>query len=582
MGTVSVAATGDVSLDFTRLIDPDDDFGKWVRTGDVLRFRVKVVGTGRARLAVAADPEAALTSVSCAPGSRPARPGTRPGTVPAADAEPLGEAVPTNELLLYRNVPSDSKVKQVAANLARTAALGGGAARPVTRSELLTGRHSARGAEVCRLGRGQGEREVDVRVTVPGGAASVVVAAVARIQGDGGPVMAMRTTTAYVDTAQVRGRPMASGVRTSGDLPGAARGPVRTDPQAADGEDAIHGVVADPGEGGQDDTSAQQSSGRGESGESGGENAGRGGSGQESAGKSGSGQESAGKSGSGREGAERDGRVGAERDDNARRDGDRGGAGQGRDGRDVRGEGAGARAGGGRSPDGAGVGRRFDGARPRAGAVAPSRELSSHGLSPQGLSSQGLSSQGQRSQGLSSQGSSSQGLSSQDLLSQGLLSRGLLSREVASPGLPSLGGGGSVASGGVPLGAPASGGPVPGGASRNPVLSGGVPAGTSTGMRESGVLAVGGSANGDSESNALTSPDGVILPAVELAAESAEAGRPLPLAATVAGRRLDNSPRPNPLDGPKSLPIVAGGVAILLLALWTVARRQHRRIQRRS
>jgi hypothetical protein len=496
----------------------------------VLRFRVRVVGAGRARLAVAADPGAALTSVSCAPRARVAR----PGTVPAADVEPLGETVPSNELLLYRNVPADSKVKQVAANLARTAALGGGAARPFTRSELLTGRHSARGAEVCRLGRGSGEHEVDVRVTVPGSASSVVLAAVARVQGDGGPVMAMRTTTARVDAAQARERPVASGASTSGDLPGTAKAP-------AD-EDAIQGVVADPG-GSNRGAANQSANGRADTSQRGGaqEDAAQGDSGRADTIPGGGSQSGAGQGDSGQGGAERDDRGGAERGGSAGRDADRGGAGEGtgrgRDGRDGLGEAGGVRSGAVRSPEGAGVGRWFGGVRPRAGSAA-----------------------------------ATQGLLSQD--------QGLPSREASAPEMPSLAVGGSSVPGGGPLGAPASGGPVPGGTSQNPVLSGGVPVGTSTGMRESGALAVGGSANGESGSNGLTSPNGVMLPAVEMAAESP--GRPLPLAATVAGRRLDNSPRPNPLDGPKSLPFVAGGVAILLLVLWPVARRQRGRIQRRS
>ncbi|WP_327089489.1 hypothetical protein OIE66_02360 [Nonomuraea sp. NBC_01738] len=66
--TVSVAQAGDLGLVFDRIDDPD--MGKWVRTGDVLRFRVKLEGKAEdASLAVAANPGEALSTVACSPST---------------------------------------------------------------------------------------------------------------------------------------------------------------------------------------------------------------------------------------------------------------------------------------------------------------------------------------------------------------------------------------------------------------------------------------------------------------------------------------------------------------------------------
>ncbi|WP_345390002.1 hypothetical protein [Nonomuraea salmonea] len=63
--SVPVAATG-VSLVLERM-NGAEDVGKWVRTGDTQRFRVRVNGMARGtRVAVAADPAEALAEVSCA------------------------------------------------------------------------------------------------------------------------------------------------------------------------------------------------------------------------------------------------------------------------------------------------------------------------------------------------------------------------------------------------------------------------------------------------------------------------------------------------------------------------------------
>ncbi|MBT2230887.1 hypothetical protein [Nonomuraea sp. NEAU-A123] len=73
-GVFRAAGAAGMALVFERLGDPAD-FGKWVRTGDALRFRVSLDGFGRdARLAVATSPARALTSMTC-PGLPAATPG---------------------------------------------------------------------------------------------------------------------------------------------------------------------------------------------------------------------------------------------------------------------------------------------------------------------------------------------------------------------------------------------------------------------------------------------------------------------------------------------------------------------------
>ncbi|WP_344892715.1 hypothetical protein, partial [Nonomuraea antimicrobica] len=85
--SVPVAATG-VSLVLERVNGADiaEGVGKWVRTGDVQKFRVRLNGMARgAKVAVAASPVEALTEVACAPSSVQAGPPpTRPATGTAA------------------------------------------------------------------------------------------------------------------------------------------------------------------------------------------------------------------------------------------------------------------------------------------------------------------------------------------------------------------------------------------------------------------------------------------------------------------------------------------------------------------
>ncbi|MFI6500572.1 hypothetical protein [Nonomuraea typhae] len=147
LSTVTAAMASDVSLVFDRLDDPDRELGKWVRTGDVLRFRVRLAGeAGDARLAVAASPGEALSAVACFPA---------PPSSPVAGAVPSPSPSPSLDgAVLPGSVPPQVVV--------------------------------TRGAEVCQLGKVAGERVVDVRLTVPHGVTEVVLAVVAQVRGSSG------------------------------------------------------------------------------------------------------------------------------------------------------------------------------------------------------------------------------------------------------------------------------------------------------------------------------------------------------------------------------------------------------------
>ncbi|WP_157249473.1 hypothetical protein [Nonomuraea typhae] len=157
LSTVTAAMAGDVSLVFDRLDDPDRELGKWVRTGDVLRFRVRLAGKARdARLAVAASPGEALSTVACFPAPSPA---PFPAPFPAPPAPASAGAVPSPSPSPFGSMLAGSTPPQV----------------------VVT-----RGAEVCRLGKVAGERAVDVLLTVPQGVTEVVLAAVAQVRGSSG------------------------------------------------------------------------------------------------------------------------------------------------------------------------------------------------------------------------------------------------------------------------------------------------------------------------------------------------------------------------------------------------------------
>ena len=77
--SVPVAAAG-VSLVLER-VKGTEDVGKWVRTGDVQRFRVRLNGMGKgAKVAVAANPVEALTEVTCTADARVAAGGGHAGS----------------------------------------------------------------------------------------------------------------------------------------------------------------------------------------------------------------------------------------------------------------------------------------------------------------------------------------------------------------------------------------------------------------------------------------------------------------------------------------------------------------------
>ncbi|MFI6296216.1 hypothetical protein ACIBEJ_31800 [Nonomuraea sp. NPDC050790] len=202
LGTLTVASAsvaGEMALVFDRVGDPDD-IGAWVRTGDVLRFRVRLAGEAQdARLAVATSPGEALSTVTCTPQSLAAG-------VPVAAGAPLPIPTPSTPPGAAESALTD------AAGSARTdggSADGPGSADgraagalgvPQVDGTLLPGAVptpgvgvAARGAEVCRLGKVSGERAVDVRLTVPQGVNEVVLAAVAQVWGNTGVSTLSRT-----------------------------------------------------------------------------------------------------------------------------------------------------------------------------------------------------------------------------------------------------------------------------------------------------------------------------------------------------------------------------------------------------
>ncbi|MEU8245364.1 hypothetical protein [Nonomuraea sp. NPDC048916] len=170
------AAAAGMALVLER-VDVPADIGKWVRTGDVLRFRVRLEGAaGDARLAVATSPVRALSSVTCPAGQDP---------VPPLDVTreiPPGEAVPSPPT----PAPAVSVPEASAAPAAtRVTVADRRRASVVDRALAAVGapeqRPAAKAARVCELGEASGERAVDVLLTVPEGADEVVLASVARM-----------------------------------------------------------------------------------------------------------------------------------------------------------------------------------------------------------------------------------------------------------------------------------------------------------------------------------------------------------------------------------------------------------------
>ncbi|MFI6736757.1 hypothetical protein ACIBI9_27850 [Nonomuraea sp. NPDC050451] len=162
MPSVPLAAS-QVSLVLERLSTP----GKWIRTGDVQRFRVRLNGmAGGVKVAVAASPASALAQVSCAPPAS----GTPSAPVPATG---MGAA--------------RGGVRDARALAAQALNVTGGSVLPSSVPP---------GTRVCELGDLAGERAVDVTLTAPSGAKQVVLAAVAGMRADSGGPVTTKTKTA--------------------------------------------------------------------------------------------------------------------------------------------------------------------------------------------------------------------------------------------------------------------------------------------------------------------------------------------------------------------------------------------------
>jgi hypothetical protein len=158
-------AASRVSLVLERVSTP----GKWIRTGDVQRFQVRLSGMADGvKVAIAASPASALTQVSCAS----AAPGTPSEPAPAAEAS-LGAA--------------RGGVRAARALAAQALSVTGGSVLPSA---------VPAGTRVCELGDLAGEREVDVTLTTPAGAKQVVLAAVAGMRADAGGPVTTKTKTA--------------------------------------------------------------------------------------------------------------------------------------------------------------------------------------------------------------------------------------------------------------------------------------------------------------------------------------------------------------------------------------------------
>ncbi|MEV4221720.1 hypothetical protein [Nonomuraea sp. NPDC049725] len=157
------AAANGVSMVLDQVGNPDGVL-KWIRTGDVLRYQVRLKGMGHdARLAVASVPAAALTTVAC-----PAT-GAATGPVTGVVPEAAASAAPA----------------PVGAGVSPEGVPGRVAGARVTANRALSGAVDA-GARVCPLGRLAGKQVVDVTLTVPQGAGEVELAAVAKVREDGG------------------------------------------------------------------------------------------------------------------------------------------------------------------------------------------------------------------------------------------------------------------------------------------------------------------------------------------------------------------------------------------------------------
>ncbi|MEV0998344.1 hypothetical protein [Nonomuraea sp. NPDC050202] len=203
--SVPVAAAG-VSLVLER-VGGADGVGKWVRTGDTQRFRVRLNGMGRgARVAVAASPVEALTEVACEPApGRASRSGPEAGGAPgtAAVTGPPAAASGTQPASRAGTASRVGTASVIGAVPKVTGTSHAGVAATLTMRALsVVGGAGVKGTalpgtRVCALGKVSGERAVDITLKAPADTEEVVLAAVARVRdAESGGLTTMSRTAA--------------------------------------------------------------------------------------------------------------------------------------------------------------------------------------------------------------------------------------------------------------------------------------------------------------------------------------------------------------------------------------------------
>ncbi|WP_188192532.1 hypothetical protein [Nonomuraea sp. SYSU D8015] len=264
--SVPMAATG-VSLVLERVNDSGGEVGKWTRTGDVQRFRIRLNGMGeRASVAVAASPVEALAEVTCMPSARAAL------GLSATPSPPVIQAPPATGAGAMAVPSQDAQDVTLAAQGLAVRALkvaGASAALPD-------------GAQVCRLGSVTGERSVDVTLTAPDGAGTVVLAAAANMraaEGDGLTTMQRTVTTRVTDTVPTISGPATAkhgsqGAETPGDPSAGPETPVQGwegpepatvgsgGPEGGGGSTAAGGPLVEDSTGGRQAPDASATAGR--------------------------------------------------------------------------------------------------------------------------------------------------------------------------------------------------------------------------------------------------------------------------------------------------------------------------------
>jgi hypothetical protein len=199
VSSAPVAAAG-VSLVLERANESGDDVGKWIRTGDVQRFRVRVNGMAKGvKVAVAASPTEALAEVACVPSAEgspvpdpsPSLTASAAPGVAATGAVPTARDLAAQDLAARDVIARDLGERDLAVRALAVRALAGAGTSGLSD-----------GARVCRLGRISGERSVDVTLTAPEGVRRVVLAAVAKmraVSGEGLTTMYRTVATRVAD-----------------------------------------------------------------------------------------------------------------------------------------------------------------------------------------------------------------------------------------------------------------------------------------------------------------------------------------------------------------------------------------------